>query len=168
MTPKQAIREHILRLRNSLSPEERAEKSRAIVQRLTALESFKKARGVMLYITLGSEVQTEEAMEKTLGAGKRVFVPDAVGVLEVTERARRADPKEIDLVVVPGIAFDVSGNRLGYGTGWYDKFSHRLKAEAELIGLAFECQVVEQVPNHPHDIRVHTIITEKRVIISGR
>lgn len=167
MMPKQAIREHILRLRNSLPPEERVKKSQVIIQRLTNLESFKKARGVMLYITLGSEVQIEEAVEKTLEMGKRVFVPDAVGVLEVTEEARRADPKEIDLVVVPGIAFDVSGNRLGYGTGWYDKFLHRLKAGAELVGLAFECQVVEKVPNHPHDIQVHTIMTEERIIHCG-
>lgn len=168
MTPKQALREHMLRLRSSLQPGERAKKSQAIAQRLISLESFKRTQDAMLYITLGSEVQTEEAMKKALEAGKRVFVPDAVGVLEVTERgARRADPREIDVVVVPGIAFDTKGNRLGYGTGWYDKFSRHLKPDTKLIGLAFECQIVERVPNHPHDIRVHTIITEKRVIHCG-
>ena len=168
MTPKQAIREQTIKMRNSLQPEERAEKSKAIVHRFSALESFRKAQVVMLYVTLGSEVQTEEAIQKALEAGKRVFVPDAVGILEITEAgARRANPEEIDLVVVPGIAFDTFGNRLGYGTGWYDKFSRRLKPDAELIGLAFECQIVESVPNHPHDIHVHTIITEKRVIHCG-
>lgn len=122
----------------------------------------------MLYVSFGSEVETQQAIQKTLRMGKRVFVPDAVGVLEVGSGSiKRGNPGEIGLVVVPGIAFDFLGNRLGYGTGWYDKFAKRLRPETRLIGLAFECQIAKRVPNHPHDIRVHTIITEKRVLHCG-
>ncbi len=122
----------------------------------------------MLYVSFGSEVETQQAIQKTLRMGKRVFVPDAVGVLEVGRGSiKRGNPGEIDLVVVPGIAFDFLGNRLGYGTGWYDRFVRRLKPGVGLIGVAFEDQIVDAIPNEVHDIRVHTIITEKRAIHCG-
>lgn len=165
MDGKNELREKILSKRNALDPAKRRAKSRAIVEKLLNLDTFRYAEAVMLYVSFGSEVETQQAIQKTHRMGKKVFVPDAVGVLEVGSGSiKRGNPGEIDLVVVPGIAFDFLGNRLGYGTGWYDKFVHRLKPGVDLIGIAFDDQIVEAIPNEVHDIRVHQIVTEERVI----
>jgi 5-formyltetrahydrofolate cyclo-ligase len=165
MHNKNELREKVLEKRNALGLAERRAKSRAIMERLFRLDSFQYAEAIMLYVSFGSEVETQKGIEKVIKMGKRVFIPDAVGVLEVgRDSIKRGDPGEIDLVVVPGIAFDFLGNRLGYGTGWYDKFVRRLKPGVDLIGVAFEEQIVGAIPNEVHDIRVHEIVTESRVI----
>lgn len=165
MERKTDLRQRILAIRDALDPAKRREKSRAIMAKLFSLDTFQYAEAIMLYVSFGSEVETQKGIQKVIKMGKRVFIPDAVGVLEVGRGGiKRGNPGEIDLVIVPGIAFDFLGNRLGYGTGWYDKFLRRLKPGADLIGVAFEEQLVDTIPNEHHDIRVHQIVTEARVI----
>ncbi len=79
------------------------------------------------------------------------------------ESGRIVDPQNIELVLVPGLAFDASGNRLGRGAGYYDRFLARLRPSTVLIGLAFECQVFESVPVEPHDRPVDFVVTERTI-----
>ena len=76
----------------------------------------------------------------------------------------RVNPEHIDLLIVPGVAFDLQGNRLGYGGGYYDRFFERLRPGVPLVALAFELQIVRQVPVEPWDRRMDWLVTEKRVI----
>ena len=80
------------------------------------------------------------------------------------EKLRPLEPEEIDFVVVPGVAFDQQGNRLGYGGGYYDRFFTQLRAEVPLVAITFEVQVLAEIPVAPWDRQVDLLITEKRVI----
>ena len=180
------IRRRILKLRNSLSPEERREKSKQIKEKLFTLFAFKTAKAVLLYAAKGSEVETKEMIEEALSSGKKVGLPivsekdllfsqilefkelspSVFGILEPKKRYRPLPLERIDLVIVPGIAFDPKGNRLGFGRGFYDRFLSKISKRILKIGLAFELQVIsESLPSHRRDVAVNKIITEKRVII---
>ncbi len=178
--------------RERLSREEAGEKSRRIARRLFSRPEYRKAKTVFCYISSGSEVGTGEIVAAALQEGKTVAVPLveedrkslravpvrdperelAPGFRGIREPADREspgiDPRELDLAVVPGTAFDRSGNRLGRGGGYYDRFLPRLRPGVPKIGLAFECQVVEEIIPDPHDAPVDLVITEDRVLETGR
>lgn len=174
--------------RDSLSAEERIQLSRRICNNLLSLEEFKRAKIVHFFLTTRSEVITEEAIRRTLSLGKDVVVPVMDkkhrrimlsklsdydnelmmmhhGIHEPKpEFMRHIHLNEVDLMVLPGVAFDESGHRLGYGAGYYDRL---LEAEHErpfLAALAFELQIVDQIPVAGHDVKVDMIVTEDRVI----
>ncbi len=185
---KNKIRDRVLRDRKSLPSERIAAKSRAIAERVLRLPEFKAAGTVMFYVSQGSEVETRRLIEETLQSGRKVAVPVAVpegrglipvlirdpdrelspgsqGVLEPDPGNGRAiDPSEIDLIILPGVAFDSQGNRLGRGKAYYDNFLKKLRKEACKVALAFERQIVEEIPPASHDVPVDKIVTEKRVI----
>ena len=116
-------------------------------------------------------------VEKTDGKGCRLslyiaedpvkdMVPGFKGILEPDpSKARLLDPREIDFAVVPGIAFDVSGNRLGFGAGCYDRLLPLLRPDCLKVGAAFEIQIADELPVNEHDFRLDMIVTEKRMII---
>lgn len=79
------------------------------------------------------------------------------------EPAREVNPEEIDIALVPGVAFDVNGGRIGNGAGYYDRLFPRLKQSCSLVGLGFDCQVFDQVTMQPHDVFMHTVITQTRI-----
>lgn len=184
MAEKERIRRRILKLRDSLSPEERREKSERIKEKLFVISEFETAKTVLLYATKKSEVETKEIIENALSLGKEVRLPlikgkdllfsqilqfkelspSTFGVLEPKKRYRRLPLEKIDLVIVPGIAFDTKGNRIGFGKGFYDRFLKKVPERILKIGLAFELQVVEAIPKALSDISVDKIITEKRII----
>ncbi len=140
----------------------------------------------MFFASFRSEVETEPMILRALRAGKRVVLPKVTGkelaLYEIgdfgADMERGAwgipEPKtfapakldEIDLIIMPGAAFDEQGNRLGYGAGFYDKLLSAFKRTA--VALAFEAQIVSNVPVAPHDIPVGKIVTEKRVITTQR
>lgn len=179
---KQAIRTRVLEDRGRLSPEERRARSAAIENRLFSLPAFRSAAVVMFFASFRSEVETEHMIGRALAEGKRVVLPRVKGkALELVEigsferdvapgawgipepeRGRPAELAEIGLIVVPGAAFDGRGNRIGYGAGFYDKLLPRYQGRT--VALAFELQIVPEVPADSHDIPVQTIVTEKRVI----
>jgi len=185
---KGELRKNILRLRMALSKEELFVKSSAVAERLFALSQFKQAGVIMFYLDFRNEVQTGDMIKEVLRVGKRVVIPitdaknvrlipseildfpgDVVpgtwGILEPKpECVRPVDAKDIDLVVVPGVAFDVKGNRLGYGGGFYDRFNPTTRPDSTLVALAFELQVLPDVYPEAHDYKVHYVITEDRVI----
>jgi len=76
---------------------------------------------------------------------------------------RKVDARQLDLIVVPGLAFDRTGGRLGYGKGYYDRLLAEVRPDATLVAFAFECQLFATVPMHPHDVAMHKVITEKTV-----
>lgn len=162
---KAQLRTFLLTRRDAFSDEERRLKSDLVATRLISSPLLKRSHALMLYVAFGSEADPQMVMDHALDSGKRVFVPDHAGVIEVGRHdVRRGDPSQIDLVLVPGVAFDLKGDRLGYGGGWYDSFARKLKRSATFVGFAFEEQIVEALPRQPHDIQIDHIVTDRRLI----
>ncbi len=185
---KKQLRKKIIQKRDRLSRQEIEAKSLAIAQNFSRLEAYQKARTIMVFVSFGSEVDTRPLVEKSLAAGKAVLVPRTVkekrelipsrlldwdkdlspgeyGIMEpLPQRTRPRDPESIDLLMVPGVAFDHSGRRLGYGGGYYDRFFSRLNPDIPLAAVAFELQLVEHVPVESWDRRVDILVTEERTL----
>lgn len=188
---KRQLRQTILARRAELPPVEHQAASRAIVAGLTAWEPFRQARTVMAYCSFGSEPNLWPLLRLIQAFGKTLVLPRlagpdghlesyAVGDLEGDlqrgwrnlrepdpARCRAVGPEVADLVVVPGVAFDATGGRLGYGKGCYDRFlaeRSRRGGTPTTVSAAFECQLVPAVPCEPHDLRVAAIVTEQRTL----
>ncbi len=186
---KNVIRKAVLALREEMKTEEIEEKSQKIMSRLREMVLFQQSLVIMTYVGFGSEVATLPFIAESLALGKRVVVPvcmpkskelliseikdpkldlqpqGRIGLLEPPkERLSVIDPQEIDLILMPGIAFDRQGGRVGYGAGYYDRFLASFKKCPLLVALSFDCQLVEAVPVEKHDIPVDWIITENEMI----
>ena len=187
MTDKGDIRKRIMRARNAMTEEEIATGGRAIVKRLTALEQIRQASTLMVYLGFGSEVLVDDLIRWGWGEGKRITVPlcspvsrgltacriDGFNGLErgyygirepKAHLIRPIGPEEIDAVIVPAVAFDRQGHRLGYGGGYYDRFLPGAP-RAVRIGAAFACQIVAEIPAAPHDVTMDRIVTEGEIIV---
>jgi 5-formyltetrahydrofolate cyclo-ligase len=159
-----------------------------IVGRLVQLPEYLAARTVLAYISFHSEVSTRQLLPRAWGDGKRLVVPYCVGdrlelfllgsceelapgtlgILEPNEELRPlADrhirPEELDLIVVPGLAFDPQCGRIGYGKGYYDRLLGQVPARTALVAVAFRCQIFPQVPLLDYDVRVDQVVTEGEV-----
>ncbi|WP_460183923.1 5-formyltetrahydrofolate cyclo-ligase [Thermopirellula anaerolimosa] len=154
--------------------------------RLLRLPELIRARTVMTYVSVGTEVATRDLISQLISLEKAIIVPYCQGIdlrlfrLRTLEELvpgtlgipepppelrenpqRQARAEEIDLVLIPGLAFDRRGNRLGQGKGYYDRFLLSLRPTAFKLGLAFECQMVEDLPRTPRDTPVDAVLTEK-------
>jgi len=180
---KHKIRAHIKEKIKAISELEKSRKSDIIKDRLFKEEVFKKAKVVMFYVSLKDEVSTVSMIDEAIKTGKRICVPvilkEDKRLIAGEIKDRRSDlesqhfgiyqPKEghakevpledIDLVVVPGVAFDKNNVRLGRGHGYYDRFLCGLPDKAKTIGLAFDSQVLDHLPKDSHDIPVWKTIT---------
>ena len=188
---KRTLRESLIAARDALPAAMRARASRSIADRIAALPAWRAARVVLLTLPFRSEWDARLAVRDALADGKTVAVPrvDAPArmlhalVIEDLERdvepgyrgipEPRADRPtipldRIDWVLVPGIAFDPAGKRLGYGGGYYDRLLPLLPPAAERVAGAFEAQIVERVPAARHDIGVDCIVTERRMLACSR
>lgn len=180
---KAALRAEMRRVRASIPEGERHRRGETIRERLLGLPEMRRAGSVLVFASFGSEVSTRDLASDLHASGKRLLLPYlSEGRMEVTEvgpdeplvpssygpeepgRKVPADPEGIDVVVVPGLAFDRRGNRVGYGGGAYDRFLARLRPEALLIGVAFAEQVVEEVPAAATDVPVHLVVTDREVL----
>ncbi len=164
----------------------RHDASAAACSHLTSLDAFRHASVVMLYMPLANEIDLTSAAIRCFRTGKAVCVPrvnwkrqdmDPVEVssfddevMDIDEHGLRMPrsgspllPTLIDLVVVPGLAFDPHGNRLGRGGGYYDRFLGRLRRSATTVGLAFDVQIIEVVPADERDMSVDIVVTDRRV-----
>ena len=178
---KNQLKESILKKRNSLSKEEIIEKSSKIKGNLFSLDYYKKSKTIMFFVSFNSEVDTHDMIRdalksKTVVVPKVAYheiepsfiidfdnlIPGKFGILEPIETMKIAY-KNIDLILVPGIAFDKEGHRIGYGFGYYDKFLKKVP-KAIKIGLAFDFQIVDKIPREMHDVPVDLIVTEERVV----
>lgn len=176
---KRQIRSKILLRLKTQKEENRDRKSRLIKKKLFRTRVFKKAKFVMFYIAFDGEVNTEEMIKEARKLGKIVIVPVCKknritlrpSILEDSTRLKKGpygvcEPasqrpiplNDLDLVIVPGIAFDAKGNRLGRGKGCYDRFLARLPQDTPTIGLAFDFQILPAVPAHTHDVNVDKTI----------
>ena len=177
---KSYIRKAILEKRSKVSVKEVKSLSQKIRTSLFSLKEYKSAKAVMFYVSFNKEVSTREMIKEALKT-KTVIVPKCVkneiapyaiksieelkkGTLGILEpKTKNIFPKEkIDLIIVPGIAFDKRGFRIGYGKGYYDRFLKNLKAKK--IALAFEFQVIKKVPENEKDVPVDMVVTEKRIV----
>jgi 5-formyltetrahydrofolate cyclo-ligase len=186
---KAAIRDEARK--NRIAQKNKDEVSRAICAAFTALPAYKNATTVMWYVDAGSEVRTRHTLPEALTHGKRVVVPwcvvetnqlelflledvselveGAYKILEPKEELRRLPaktvrPEELDLVMVPGTAFDPRGGRMGQGKGYYDRLLAQARPDAPLVALAFECQIFDEIPVAAHDVFMDLVLTESRAI----
>ncbi|WP_134685648.1 5-formyltetrahydrofolate cyclo-ligase [Brevibacillus migulae] len=183
---KQNLRREVLALRASLTPEQRAYRSVQAAERLLALSALSACQTIMVFHPFQDEIDTRIFLEEARKRGKELWlprtevaarkltpyvydgdehlIPGVYGIREPDpERSRLADISRLDAIVVPGVAFDRTGGRLGYGGGFYDRFLAQLPRKPLLIGYAFSIQVVEQVPLEEHDYSLDYLVTDETV-----
>ena len=180
---KTRLRNEYILLRKNIK--DKKEKSSIIVRKILELEEFKESNIIALYKSIGSEVDTSELIEYSITLGKTIVLPKVeedelkfykinginerlvkskFGIKEpLGEKEKYIDNSYIDLVIVPGISFDLNKNRLGFGKGFYDRFLS--KKDFNSIGISFEEQVVDNIPTQSNDIKVKKVITDKRIIL---
>lgn len=175
---KQGIRSKILSELKTYKEEDRNRKSKVIKERLFRTLVFKKAKVVLFFISFGGEVNTKDMIKGAQSLGKIVAVPVCRknrvirpcvvsgttrlirGLYELYEPAikRFINLRDLDLVIVPGIAFDKKGNRLGRGKGYYDRFLSKLPRKTVSIGMAFAFQILPWIPATNEDKKVDRVI----------
>jgi len=184
---KKDIRNKILKIRDQIPLDIRAQKDLHIRGTLFSLPEFLSAKIVLFYASFRSEVETLSLIRESLAMGKKVLLPKvdranhALTLYEIKDLKELApgymgipEPDladerlvgigDIDIAVIPGAGFDLSGNRLGYGAGYYDGLLSRGSRRIPIIALAYEEQLVDSIPAEKHDVRVTIIVTDKRVI----
>ena len=164
--------------------------SERIVRRFMDLAEYEKAGTVMFYVDVRDEVRTRHALPEALASGKRIVVPYCLngelelfwlenmdelelGMYRILEpkvelrdvAAKRLTPTDLDLVMVPGVAFDRNGGRTGHGKGYYDKLLQHARKDAPLVALSFECQLFDEIPAESHDIFMDKVVTEDAVYV---
>lgn len=179
---KQALRQEMREKRKALSPASYAKKCTEIQKRLEALPQWQNARTLLLYVSTEEEVDTRRLIHDALDKNRHIFVPKmngdtlvicplrdwddlkpgGFGIMEPCEILEEAHPEAMDLILVPGIAFDHQGHRLGFGRGFYDKLLKRTKGYK--VGLAFHEQMVEKLPIEEHDVPLDLIITDQVLV----
>ena len=189
MQDKPALRRELLVRRDQIPPEVRKIKNRLIQERLLSLEEFGKSGIIFFFASFKSEVDTSELIRSALSSGKRVVLPKVdkdrhelllfeirdfselqpgyMGIPEPPLQDNQMSIKDVDLVIIPGAGFDASGNRIGYGGGYYDRLLSGLQKHVPVIAPAYEEQLVDSLPSEPHDIKVQMIVTDRRVIRCG-
>ncbi len=184
---KKVLRESALRTRRSMDRAEVRLLSKRVQEKLRSLEEFERAGVLASYVSTKDEVQTDEVISASLRLGKKVLVPlvdqsrtkllfselrdlselgeGHYGIREPRSEFLRIVPLgEADLILVPLVAWDERGFRIGHGKGYFDMALGPLKKGIPTIGLAFETQRVDRVPNEEFDVPLRSIVTEQRVL----
>ncbi len=182
---KREIRKQVLKQRDSIREEEKKTKDNSIRNSLLMLPEFKRANKVLFYASYKSEVDTFALIKDCISINKTVVLPKVnsesfqLDIYEIKDLSelhagyqnipepflpsdRILQINDLDLIIVPGVAFDEHCNRLGYGKGFYDKLLNEKSSPA--IALAYEEQIVASVPAESHDIKMDKIITDRRII----
>ena len=179
---KAVIRKRILNLLRNQKEEDKLRKSLGILENFFSLPEFQRSKTILFYASFDGEVDTFTMMQRAQKLGKRIALPAILrdkkmiipklienlqedlntgpyGIKQPCyDKKKSLDLKEIDLVVVPGIVFDKMNHRLGRGAGYYDRFLAKLPKGIPSVGLAFDFQVVERLPNQKHDIPLSRVI----------
>jgi 5-formyltetrahydrofolate cyclo-ligase len=176
---KRQIRNKMLQRLRSQKEDERERKSCIIQQKLFRLKAFKKAERIMLYLSFAGEVKTDNIIKEAQRAGKKIFIPVCdtkthtikpsmlisgarfkKGPYGIPEPLRKiyGTAEDLDIVIVPGLAFDMQGNRLGRGKGYYDRFLKGFWQKTYSIGLAFDFQILPCLPTTENDLSVDKVL----------
>ena len=183
---KKRIRKMMKSFLKNMGVEERERRSRDVKEKLLSLGIYKKAKTILFYASREDEVDTFSIMREALKASKRVLLPRIEGedlriyeiknldrdlekgVYDIFQPKKNRPPvenlKEIEVVVVPGLAFDREKNRLGRGKGYYDRFLKRLPPDTLKIGICFSFQLLDCLPHTSDDFKLDKIITDKEII----
>ncbi len=184
---KAAIREQARK--NRVAQKNKEEISRDICEEFMAMPEYAAAKTVLWYVDAGSEVRTRHMLPEAMAKAAKVIIPFCIvetnqlelfwledmgelveGAYKILEPAsdlrmlpsKRVQPEELDLVAVPGTAFDPSGGRMGQGKGYYDRLLSRVRPDCPLIALSFECQVFPSIPVAAHDVYMDLVLTEQK------
>ena len=183
MKEKDNLRETMKLKRESLCFNEKISLDNLIYKNIIENSYFVEAQSIFIFVSFGSEVDTHRIIEHALSQGKKVSVPKVIsrnqgmkaitinsfkdlvpgkmGILEPNSELTEELLENIDLVILPGLAFDRLGGRLGYGGGFYDRFLCEIHSNTVILGIAYDLQIVGLVPMEEKDIRFHKLITEK-------
>ncbi|HII17293.1 TPA: 5-formyltetrahydrofolate cyclo-ligase [Candidatus Woesearchaeota archaeon] len=179
---KDPLRKEAIKKRRCIPESERKTLTEEVMKRLLSLEEVRRAKRLSCYVSFRSEVGTHELVKELLRQGKEVSVPiihggrlilSSIGSFDDLDDAsddgilepsviRKVEVDDLDLVIVPGVAFDRMGDRMGFGKGYYDKLLFRYPGKK--IALAFSEQLMAYVPTEPHDIIMDIVVTDKEII----
>ena len=188
---KRLLRQKINARIAAASPEDRAAWSRSIVDRVLGLDCFRSAKTILGFHPLPDETDITLLLEAVIAQGKQLYLPrvdrktrGAMAVVRVTDLKRLAasplnifepekgdvltDLSKLDLVIVPGRAFDAKGRRVGRGGGYYDRLFQKLAPRTKRVAVAFSCQIIDKVPREEWDAGVDVLVSEDGVITVNR
>lgn len=183
---KNELRRLILQSRDEMDFENANRLSETAAKNVINSDLFKQAENIMVFASFRSEIDTIEIMKAIFAAGKKLYLPLCIkktneivcclvyslddletsnyGISEPKkETLFIGDCRDLDLIIVPGAAFDMKGHRIGYGAGYYDRLLSRPGMKAINLGLCFDLQIVPAVPNSPYDVSLDYLCTEKGV-----
>jgi len=185
---KKEIRRKMLALRRALSDDEAEEKARCLMERILSLPEYQKAKRIMAFLAMKGESNLDSLISHALSEGKEVYVPvclperqmeagrlvdmdhfvkGPLGLRDLPKGYDTIPPEALDLVLVPGVACDREGNRLGMGAGYYDRYLTRVPYEKRVAAL-WDFQIAEAIPSEPFDQRMAKIVTDKGIIVTKR
>lgn len=186
METKAQIRERILNIRSAMTSDEIENKSNQIIRKVILTPEYEEADNLLLYADYKNEVMTKGLFEYAIMHKKKVYFPKCLsdnnmefyqitsinqlmegykGIYEPKIREEYKycyNPKEDTLVIIPGVAFDMNGYRVGYGKGFYDKYLWN-KRQLTFMALSFANQIVDEIPNTEYDIKMDKIVTEEMI-----
>lgn len=185
---KKEFRKKVINLRKKQQPDFIKKNSDIIKNKLLQMDCIKNSNTIMLYLDFNNEVITDDLIKELISMDKivaspitiineKVLIPSQItdfengikyGAYNIREPKPDCSPeiniKNIDVVIVPAVAYDINGFRLGYGGGFYDRFLENIREDAVTIGIAFDLQIFDEVPKEPHDAQLDYIITESRIL----
>ena len=189
---KKEFRKKVINLRKEKDKDFIKHNSDIITDKLLNLDCIKNAKNIMLYLDFNNEVSTDSLIKKLLNLGKivsspitlkeeRKLIPSQItdlkngiqyGAYNIREPKPECSPainiKDLDVIIVPAVAYDKNCYRLGYGGGFYDRFLENLRKDAVTIGIAFELQIFDEVPKEAHDAQLDYIVTESRILTPNK
>lgn len=189
---KKDFRKKVIEYRNNKDTDFISTNSQKITEKLLSMNCIKDANTIMLYLDFNNEVSTYSLIKKLLNLGKivsspitlkeeRKLIPSQItdlkngiqyGAYNIREPKPECSPainiKDLDVVIVPAVAYDKNCYRLGYGGGFYDRFLENLRKDAVTIGIAFDLQIFDEVPKEAHDAQLDYIVTESRILTPNK
>lgn len=181
---KVELRKKLKSLRNDLTQEQVAKSSAQVAKQILACDAYRKAKHIMGYLAFGKELSVDGILKQALADGKRVYVPEIIsqteiravelkdfnwfeldryGIRSVPKPTEIIDPAILQLVLVPAVAYDKRGYRMGMGAGYYDRFLP-LTENAIKIGVAYEALLQEQLPKDEYDVCVSWLVSESGIV----
>ncbi|MGM0437197.1 MAG: 5-formyltetrahydrofolate cyclo-ligase [Bacillota bacterium] len=186
---KEKSRKRWMKKRKNVAKENGIKKSKKITKNILSLKEVNQSQNIMIYVSYRSEVNTEKLIISLLNKDKNVFAPyciknekrmeivkiknhdkdlekGAYGIKEPAKslRTKNEEPENLDVVIVPAVAFSKNGYRVGYGGGYYDRFLARLTNDTISIGINYEEMVFNSVPKEEHDLAVDILVTDKKIL----